>query len=234
MGWKRCVLLQDNVPRAVTNHLPENYAVALTCLRSRRFNQIVYQLAHELTHVFVDPLIEHPFIEVIACLSSLAALEDFSQQWGRAGSAGLRAYAIKYAEYRDTIMEGPEKFLLQITPKHQNHLHRDQTIRSWAQNVEIDCYDRNAQLLLASYLLPQLAALKSWTAIRHVHHAIVPFSEGCTQSWKDNISTSAWRKACNEDIMCDDATASEFISFVEFLLNLPKAKVNASPGSAPS
>jgi hypothetical protein len=75
----------EQFPRAITNSLFENlkeYSIAIPNLYSvQRPNQLVYQLAHECTHFWCDPIIEHPLMEVICVGISLSILTELNNMF---------------------------------------------------------------------------------------------------------------------------------------------------------
>ena len=84
--------------------LPQQYCIRLTCLHTRKFNQIVYQFAHELCHVFISPLLLHPLAEILAVTTSLVILQEMSDLWRNSSRPERRDYAEKFARYRHTVL----------------------------------------------------------------------------------------------------------------------------------
>ncbi|CAK9006990.1 Cold shock-like protein CspB, partial [Durusdinium trenchii] len=159
------VRIPGDVPQAITDELPRSYAVVLTCLSSKRFNQLVYQLGHELTHVFADPMVEHPFMEVLACTVSLSALELTAAAWQQGPSAAKIGYAAKFVEYKNRIVEAAWQ--------HSGAPLRgdEEAVQRWTRTCDIGLADRNAQLVAASLLEPAFTAAAEWQVLRAVRRA---------------------------------------------------------------
>jgi hypothetical protein len=103
LGTKPFVIQQapDDAPRAVINDLPKEYRINLTCLNTRFYQQITYQLAHELTHHYVNPYKSNWFVESMAMAQSLLILTDMGDKWAtNAPYANWKPAAHRFAEYR--------------------------------------------------------------------------------------------------------------------------------------
>ena len=75
------------------------YYVFLT-VNGRYYNQIVYQLAHELCHIFADPRRSNWFTECCCELASLLLLDKMSVAWGLAPPfQNWKSYAPTFKEY---------------------------------------------------------------------------------------------------------------------------------------
>lgn len=92
----------DDLPRAVINGLPNEYIVNLTCLDTRDYCRITYQLAHELGHHYVDPHRSGWFIESTVTALSLTVLSEMGEKWTVTPPfANWKSWAHNFPEYRD-------------------------------------------------------------------------------------------------------------------------------------
>ena len=96
-------LVLGPIPMVDVTRLPTCYCIHLTCLHSRKYNQIVYQLSHELCHVFISPLLLHPLAEILAVATSLVVLQEMGNLWSRSEHEGKREYAASFGSYRQTV-----------------------------------------------------------------------------------------------------------------------------------
>lgn len=74
------VIYWKNFPICIINYLPVHYTIGLT-VHSRDYQYLIFQFAHELTHVYCDPRITNWFIESICDMTSLYYLDFFSTFW---------------------------------------------------------------------------------------------------------------------------------------------------------
>ena len=96
----------DNVPRAVLNGLPNEYIINITCLDSRDYCRIVYQLAHEIGHHYVDPHRNNWFIESTVTALSLIALSEMMDKWSISPPyPNWKAFAYRFGEYRESRLK---------------------------------------------------------------------------------------------------------------------------------
>lgn len=103
LGTKPFVIQQapDDAPRAVINYLPKEYRINLTSVGTRYYQQITFQLAHELTHHYVDPYTSNWFIESVAHAHSMLILTAMGNKWKTdAPYPNWRSSAQRFAEYR--------------------------------------------------------------------------------------------------------------------------------------
>jgi len=181
LGYKPIVLVKDDVPRAATNGLPEKYIVSLTCLHTRRFNQLVYQFAHELTHVYISPYISQPFVEILAVSVSLVLLKDMHALWRSIENLKMRSYAQKYLQYRNQIVSlalerSNLRLELQLSECESNQ-NSDESeskrqlaqIQNWVQQnlvfTELDLHDRNMQIVASLLVEEILECHSTWNAL---------------------------------------------------------------------
>jgi len=110
LGWKPFVVQQaaDGKPRVCLNNLPDEYLINVTCLHTRAYCKLAFQLGHELGHVFVGPHRSYWFIESVCTAISFVCLDALTdkwrcqppfQDWGR--------YAPAFAKYhQETVIGG--------------------------------------------------------------------------------------------------------------------------------
>jgi hypothetical protein len=83
LGTKPVILQEpaDGSPRACLDWLPREYRINLPAVHTRQYAQIVYQFAHELSHVWIDPREGNWFVESVCCAMSYAALDHMGTKW---------------------------------------------------------------------------------------------------------------------------------------------------------
>mmetsp|Transcript_27874 Transcript_27874/g.44652 ORF Transcript_27874/g.44652 Transcript_27874/m.44652 type:complete len:190 (-) Transcript_27874:1363-1932(-) len=187
------------------------YTIALNCLYTKRYNQIVYQFAHELTHVFISPYVVHPLAEIFACAASLAMLDAIADEWSMHSDQRVVEYASKFREYKNRVVE-------QAT-SHIDLAH--EPIQDWCKTCQIDCEDRTAQLLAAQQVAKRMNSLESWSPFRMVFAGILENSQGGESNpWRSSVSTAKWRQACEKSKNCASIDV-ELIDEIQILFNLP-------------
>mmetsp|Transcript_6816 Transcript_6816/g.12605 ORF Transcript_6816/g.12605 Transcript_6816/m.12605 type:complete len:256 (-) Transcript_6816:1148-1915(-) len=220
LGVKTVHLIQGLVPQVVLNDLPRRYTVVLTCLESVRLNQLVYQLGHELYHVYADPRVIHPFAEVLACACSLAVLRKARKKCLASPQPSLRAYAEKFETYRANIVDNARSKLgLEINAR----------LATWAQDFTMTCDDRNAQLAAASLFEEAMGTSNNWSVYCLACSAICSSDSSSTQltpsgrrNWREDLDIKLWRASCISAVSCtvDDVKCVESLAIV---FGLPKA-----------
>ncbi len=81
LGYKEIEVIPGG-PMCAIDFLPKYYQIQLNSdSKSRFYCQIAYQCAHELCHIYCDPLISNRFVESICELSSLYFLEYLGNKW---------------------------------------------------------------------------------------------------------------------------------------------------------
>lgn len=234
------------MPRAVTNFLPAQYAVALTrpSLEARNFDQVVYQLAHELTHVVVDPTVTNPLVEVMACTMSLVLLDVMAADWEAASQPrARRAYAAAFRAYRASVVSSAYAALglgpgLGPGDAGLGGHNSSAAVLRWGRVCDFGCEDRSAQLVAASLLAPCVAAMDSWSVVRLVREAVVDVdvgvetlqaqglgqgqiqgeSQGESQqqpSWRATASLRRWRDACTRSPHCSSIDADKLLTLLQ-------------------
>jgi len=153
----------------------ENYVVEITCLFSLKFDQIVYQLAHELFHVFVDPALEHVFVEILACAMSILILTKMHDDWKVSSDTFERSNAAEFLTYRNAVVRAAlaeEK----LDPKETKQ------VKEWASHVDLSCDERSKQLVLASLVCPWVATLNSLKILQTLASNITTGTK-----WRDSV-----------------------------------------------
>ena len=91
----------DGIPRACLNGLPNIYLVHLTCLYSRFYAQIAFQLGHELGHFYINPNRGNWLIESVCTSLSFLCLSELGEKWSTTPPfPHWRDYAPNFASYR--------------------------------------------------------------------------------------------------------------------------------------
>ena len=95
------VIHNPSTPRTFVNGLPHYYTIGLTT-NERLYDQIAYQFAHELSHIYCDPRITNWFIESICEMASLYFIEYLSVKWAsNPPFPNWTNYSLKYKEYKE-------------------------------------------------------------------------------------------------------------------------------------
>jgi hypothetical protein len=103
LGRKPFVVQQapDGIPRACLNGLPNEYLINVTCLDSRLYAKLAFQLGHELGHFFVDPHFSNWFVESVCTGISFLTLDALASKWTTAPPfPNWREYASSFTVYR--------------------------------------------------------------------------------------------------------------------------------------
>lgn len=103
LGGKPFVIQQsrDGLPRAHLDALPGEYAVSVTCLHTRDYARLAFQLGHELGHFWVDPRRTNWFIESTCTAVSYVCLDCLTWAWNADPPfPNWRGYAREFARYR--------------------------------------------------------------------------------------------------------------------------------------
>jgi len=127
LGAKPVVLHQGQVPMARYDGLPDQFNIDLTCLNTLKFNQIVYQFAHELGHFYMFPSdinrislgLSLPdsltpwnnwFIESCCCGMSYLCLDEMALRWIRRPSVqNNKRYFLNFKKYRENEIQKAQK-----------------------------------------------------------------------------------------------------------------------------
>ena len=107
LGRKPFVVQQapDGKPRACLNGLPREYLINVTCLHTRLYAKLAFQLGHELGHVFIDSHYSNWFIESICTAISFLGLDALADKWTSAPpSPNWRGYASSFSAYRQKTL----------------------------------------------------------------------------------------------------------------------------------
>jgi hypothetical protein len=82
---------------------PRRYRIGLSVV-DRSYARFVFQLGHELGHVYLDPRRTNGLLETVAVAISLQALDDLATRWARAPPyPHWRSYAPALRRYRERV-----------------------------------------------------------------------------------------------------------------------------------
>lgn len=150
---------------------PKVYRIGLT-VRDRFYCQLVFQLGHELCHIFADPRRSNWFVECCCEMVSLVLLNRVSKVWANTTPFPDRvSYAPKFQRYaEDRIREATTiKFGSDSLPDHAQ-------LRKWLTIVKCSFqkkprdYQRN--VIIAEMLRPFFEeATDNWDALRFLGQA---------------------------------------------------------------
>ncbi|SDT43878.1 hypothetical protein SAMN05216490_3482 [Mucilaginibacter mallensis] len=100
LGEKEIIVISSKVsPITYAHLLPDKYLIGITP-KELLYDQIAYQFAHELCHVFIDPRVTNWLIESFCECMSLIILQRLFFQWQiKASVEGSESYAIHYIQY---------------------------------------------------------------------------------------------------------------------------------------
>ena len=73
---------------------PDKYEIGL-CINGKFPFQIIYQSAHELCHIFIDPRMNGVFIEIICQKTAIDILEEIGGPLTTAGQAAIDQYIVE-------------------------------------------------------------------------------------------------------------------------------------------
>jgi len=172
LGRKR-VFVQpapDGIPRACVDGLPGRYIINLNCLNTLRYCQLVYQLGHELGHVWCDPSPGKSswFVESVCAAMARLALTYMGKRWRKHPTVYKgRGYAKEFLKYHD---DGIRKSANEVG------LEQEGDVQGWVQEelpciiqrgeIGADDLGRKYQLLCAVLIERSFTAhARSWGAI---------------------------------------------------------------------
>ena len=93
------ILYQPQYPQTFSTPDITRYKVYLT-VKNRYYHQLVFQLGHELCHIFADPRRSNWFVESSCEMAALVLLRRMSKLWGNdPPRADWRSYAPKFQQY---------------------------------------------------------------------------------------------------------------------------------------
>jgi len=103
LGPKPYIVQQapDGMPRACLNGLPDEYIINVTCLHTRLYAKLSFQLAHEIGHFYVDPYRSNWFIESVCTAIAFICLSAMAERWLTAPPFdNWKLDADKFSDYR--------------------------------------------------------------------------------------------------------------------------------------
>ena len=93
------ILYRSEGPQTVSTPDTTRYKVYLS-VKNRYYHQLVFQLGHELCHIFADPRRTNWFVESCCEMAALVLLRRMSRLWGNnPPRADWRSYAPKFQQY---------------------------------------------------------------------------------------------------------------------------------------
>lgn len=108
LGAKPYVVQQaaDGVPRACLDGLPDEYIINVTCLHTRFYSRLSFQLGHEVGHFYVDPYHSNWFIESVCTAIAFICLSAMVERWlSTPPFDNWKLYATKFSDYRREIID---------------------------------------------------------------------------------------------------------------------------------
>lgn len=185
LGWKPIYLIRSPTPKVFTSALPERYLVGLSCLHSRCFDQLTYQLAHELGHVFLSPLVSQPFVEVLVVAISLAILVDMKIKWESDDSKQpQKEYAVSFVKYKAAVL---------TKARIECGVRADEDCGEWLQRLlcsRLTVDDRSEQIVAATEVEKLLRTEPTWSCLQFFHTATI---DDINIHWSHRFDCSLWR-----------------------------------------
>jgi hypothetical protein len=148
LGYKQLsIIYNPSMPMTFVNGLPTNYSIGLS-ENGRLYNQIAYQFAHELTHIYCDPRVTNWFIESVCEMASLYFLEYLANKWKTSPPYPMwQDYASKFSDYGENrIQEVLSSF------KIANASDIDYQFKNITATIS-EPYNRNANTIIAIKLI---------------------------------------------------------------------------------
>jgi hypothetical protein len=129
------IILNPSNPISYPSLLPNAYLIGLS-KGGLIYDQLAYQYAHELCHIYSDPRINNWLIESFCECMSFVILEHLYDHWSKKASiTGTEWYAINYKNY---LQNSINSYLVQIE-KNENEI-KDldivDTLESLTSNIE--------------------------------------------------------------------------------------------------
>lgn len=200
LGIKPIVLVYD------CNHGPivywplkqDKYEIGL-CVEGIFPHQIIYQMAHELCHIYIDPRVNGTMIEVVCQKTAIDILEEIGASLTHTGQAGVDKYIsdIKLAAETNknlTVAELDKYSLYQRI----NEL----------ENANI-IYDRDYNNLLAFKLKEIIDPIDKLGLIKSIRNSITPKPPDDTADLNTNGNTKINFNTLIENIEMDNMKLSE-------------------------
>lgn len=188
LGRKPFVVQQapDGTPRACLNGLPDEYLINVTCLHSRLYAMLAFQLGHELGHFFVDPYRSNWFIESMCTAVSFVTLDALAVKWATdAPFSNWQSYASSFSDYRrETVRDALAKVGVAGV----------ESISTWIQTsltraIAISGFDRSKEMLCAHIVAMLVhARSNSLSAITRLGAASEADGKTDFAAWRRSVS----------------------------------------------
>jgi len=141
-------------------------------VRDRRYNQLVFQLGHELCHIFADPRRSNWFVESCCEMASLELLRRMSRVWASTPPfPNWVSYAPRFEEYAENRIRTRTR-----TVFGSDSLPGQAQLREWASTVSESFRDnptdRPRNVIIAEMLRPLFEeSVDNWDALRFLGEA---------------------------------------------------------------
>ena len=159
------ILYRSQPPLTDSTSDPTRYQIYLS-VKNRFYDQLVFQLGHELCHIFADPRRTNWFVESCCEMASVVLLRRMSKLWGQNPPfANWRSYAPKFQEYaQNRIREAHESVFKSNCPQDEARL------CAWLADAKHsfakEPCDRQRNVIVAEMLCPLFEeSAESWDAL---------------------------------------------------------------------
>lgn len=152
----------DN-PIAYWPLVPENYNIGLH-VDGIFPHQIIYQFTHELCHIYIDPRINGPFVEIICQKTAIDLLEEIGAPFTSQGSLAVDNYIL---DIKEKAEQNKQIKINDLDPK---------TILTTIKTLEKNnnLYDRYFNDLIAFKLKEIIDPIDKFGLIKHIKNSISP------------------------------------------------------------
>ena len=127
-------------------------------------HQIIYQISHELCHIYIDPRINGPFIEIMCQKTAIDLLEDIGAPFTSQGSVAVDNYIL---EIKEKVEKNKGIIVSDLNPN---------TILNIVQKLEENqnLYDRDTNDLIAFKLKEIIDPIDKYGLIKYIKNSIYP------------------------------------------------------------
>ena len=164
---------QKNGPLTDSTTNTSLYYVLLS-VNGRKYNQVAYQLAHEICHIFADPRRSNWFTESCCELASLIILDKLTMAWGITPPfPNWISYAPNFKQYAEERIRKITKEVFQ-----EEFLPDNKKLRAWLMTsrntFKANPIERSRNTIIALMLRPIFEeAINNWKAIRFLGQASI-------------------------------------------------------------